>query len=230
MPKITLDQVTKYYVDDHKTTAVAALFKVSAEIPDGSLAVIVGPSGCGKTTLLKTIAGIYELNEGVILFNDQDIAPIAISERNLSFVNQEFALYPNMTSFENIAYPLKVAHIPIEETRKRVQEVATLLEIELLLSRKPRVLSGGQRQLVALARALIKRPHILLLDEPFANIDDPTRQKLRKIIKDIKARYNMNVIMSTHRQEDAYFLADQLIEMNNGEIVKVTAFEKGLPV
>jgi len=134
MPKITLDQVTKYYVDDHKTTAVAALFKVSAEIPDGSLAVIVGPSGCGKTTLLKTIAGIYELNEGVILFNDQDIAPIAISERNLSFVNQEFALYPNMTSFENIAYPLKVAHIPIEERssnsfRNRVTSISKAARI-----------------------------------------------------------------------------------------------------
>jgi len=230
MPKITINHITKYYVDSKKRSAIAGIFQVSAEIPDASFVVLVGPSGCGKTTLLKVLAGLNAPDEGSIQYNGQDIFSIAPHERNIAFVTQEYALYPNRTIFDNIAYPLIVAKVPVEEIRHRVHEIAQLLDIEILLSRKPKVLSGGQRQRAALARALVKRPDILLMDEPLSSIDDPTRFALRQLLKSLQQRFQMTVILSTHRQEDAYFWADWLIEMENGSITKTTQFKNGVPV
>lgn len=230
MPKIKIDSITKYYLDSKKKLAIAGIYQISLLIPDASFAVVVGPSGCGKTTLLKTLAGLIVPDEGTVFFNDKNVTSVAPNERNIAFVSQEYALYPNKTVFENIAYPLIVSNVPIEEIRRRVYELAKLLDIEVLLSRKPGLLSGGQKQRVALGRALIKRPDVLFMDEPLSNLDDPTRYSLRQLVKDIQKRLQINVILSTHRQEDAYFWADLLVEMENGSIVKTTAFKDGLPV
>lgn len=229
MPKIELKDVTYYYLDIERKVGVAGIYRISASIPSQSFIIIVGPSGCGKTTLLKVIAGMLPPSEGTINFDEIDVAAIPLNERYVSFVSQEFALYPTMSVFENIAYPLKVARVPIEETRVRVNELATMLKIDHLLSRRPRHLSVGERQRVALARALIKRPHILFLDEPMSNLDDVNRTALREMLKNVQRRYGMTIMMSTHRQEDAYFLADLLIEMDNGGIKKVSPFKDGQP-
>ncbi len=228
MPKIKLDSITKYYLNPKKNLAIAGIYQVSLMVPDASFVVVIGPSGCGKTTLLKTIAGLIVPDEGSVFFNEKNVTSVAPNERNISFVSQEYSLYPNKTVFENIAYPLIVSNVPIDEIRRRVYDMAKLLDIEILLSRKPGVLSGGQRQRVAVGRALIKRPDVLFMDEPLSNLDDPTRYALRQLVKDVQKRLQINVILSTHRQEDAFFWADVLVEMGNGSIVKTTVYKDGV--
>jgi len=230
MPSIRLDNVSVHYSNDKKNILIAGLYQASLIIADQSFTVIVGPSGCGKTTLLKTIAGTLEIAEGRVYFNDINMANVSVNKRNIAFVSQQFALYPNMSIFDNIAYPLKVAKTPIEEMRKLVSQISETLELSILLSRKPRHLSIGQKQRVALARALIKQPQVILLDEPFSNLDQPTRLHLRDLLKTMQKRYLINVILSTHNEDDAYFLADQLIMMNNGTIEKMIEFKDGHPL
>lgn len=230
MPQIRLDNVSVHYHNDKKNLIIAGLYQASLTIADQSFTVIVGPSGCGKTTLLKTIAGIIDVAEGSIYFDDINMDSVSSNKRNVSFVSQQFALYPNMSVFDNIAYPLKVAKTPIEEMRNLVNQIAETLELSILLSRRPRHLSIGQKQRVALARALVKQPQVILLDEPFSNLDQPTRLYLRDLLKKMQKRYLINVILSTHNQDDAYFLADQLVMINNGSIEKVIEFKDGHPL
>jgi ABC-type sugar transport system ATPase subunit len=222
MPTIELQDISYYYVDKKKRVATAGLYQVNLSVPDCSLIVLTGPSGCGKTTLLKTIAGIYPPESGTILFNDIDVTNTPANQRGVGLVTQEYALYPNKTVFDNIAYPLQVAKVPLEERRQRVNDIARLLDIELALSRKPRVLSGGQRQRVALARALIRRPDILLLDEPLSNVEGPLRSALLAFLSDMQKRLSMTLIIATHQVEEASRYGDVVLAMENGTIVHVS--------
>ena len=221
MPKINLENVTYFYINKKTHVASAGLFEVNVAIPDRSFTIIEGPSGSGKTTLLKVIAGIYPPAEGTITYNDLDVTNTAASSRNIGYVTQEFVLYKNLTIFDNIAYPLKVAKVPLDERRERVQKMAELLDIELTLSRKPRVLSGGERQRVALARALIRRPDILLLDEPLSNLDAPLRSELLALIASLQKRLGMSVIMASHNVVETSLVADYIITMENGAVISI---------
>ncbi|XFA99028.1 ABC transporter ATP-binding protein [Candidatus Izemoplasma sp. B36] len=219
MPKIETIKLNKYYEEKKSKSLIAALYDVSLTIPDKSFAAIIGESGCGKTTLIKTINGLYKPDDGKILFDNKNIINIPVQERNISYVSQEYALYPNMTIFENIAYPLKLQKLTIDEITQRVNEVSKLLEIDILLSRKPKVLSGGQQQRVAIARALIKKPEIIFLDEPLANLDPVIRSSILKKLSLWHKRWNNNIVYVTHKLDEVMPYVDYIIEMNNGSVI-----------
>lgn len=221
MGNIKLDSVSKYFIDKKSNTAIAALYHINLNIPRNTFTVVTGPSGCGKTTLLKIIAGLYLVDEGQIFFNDDDVTSVSPNKRNCAFVSQAYALYPHMSIFDNIAYPLKQASIPVEEIKRRVGEISTLLQLNLFLSRKPKVLSGGQQQRVALARAIVKHPNILLLDEPLSNLDESSRLQIRELLKTLQKKLNLSIVIVTHHEADAHYLADLLIHMDNGSILSV---------
>lgn len=200
----------------NKKRRVVALDEFSANFKEG-INVIVGYSGCGKTTLLRCIAGL-ENYDGEILLDGEDLDEIAIQDRNFSFVQQNFALYPRYTVFENIAFPLKVLKASRQEITERVQEVAQLLDLTVCLNRKPQNISGGQQQRVALARALVKRPSVCLLDEPFSNTDEAARSHTVRWLKDVFAQMGCMGIYVTHDFREAIALADTLYVINGGKL------------
>lgn len=219
MVKLNLEKVTVCY--RHKKEIITAVRDISFTVETGDFAVLVGPSGCGKTTILKTIAGLIAYDEGRIYFDGIDADRITIKERNLSYVPQNYALYPHLTIYENIALPLKAARVPVEEITERVEAVAMDLEISFLLSRKPRHLSGGQQQRVALARSFVKRPDIYLMDEPFSNLEPDLHRRLRHELIKMHGLLRATVILATHDIEDAFALATQIIVMNeNGTVAQ----------
>lgn len=220
MPTIKTVDVTKYYVDKKSKTAVAALYKANCLIPNNSFTVIVGESGCGKTTLVRTLAGLTSPDEGTILFDNADVTSSSAQSRNASYLTQEYALYPHMTVFDNIAYPLKIMRASADEIRKRVGEVCELLDITLLISRRISQLSGGQLQRVALGRALVKNPDIVFLDEPLSNLDEKTRYTLSMQFKELQKKLNCTFIYVTHSVAEAQRLASYIIVMNNGEVIQ----------
>ena len=196
----------------------AAIEQISFRADDGEITVIVGPSGCGKTTILKAIAGLLPMAEGKILMDGNDIAGLDTKDRNLAMVSQKFVLYPNMTVYDNIAMPLRVAKTPPAETDQRVKEVAEMLEIEWLLSRKPGKLSSGQQQRVAIARAVVKRPSLYLFDEPFGNLHTELRDKMQHELLQLKKVLDAPMLFVTHDRREAMLLADKLIVMTKGAI------------
>ena len=196
----------------------AAIEQISFRADDGEITVIVGPSGCGKTTILKAIAGLLSMAEGKILMDGNDIAGLDTKDRNLAMVSQNFVLYPNMTVYDNIAMPLRVAKTPPAETDQRVKEVAEMLEIEWLLSRKPGKLSSGQQQRVAIARAVVKRPSLYLFDEPFGNLHTELRDKMQHELLQLKKVLDAPMLFVTHDRREAMLLADKLIVMTKGAI------------
>lgn len=220
MNDIQLIQLSKFFILPKNKSAIAALNQIDLSIPLNKITVIQGVSGCGKTTLLKVIAGLYDIDEGQILFNGLDITHIPANQRNIAYVSQSTILYPHMTVFDNIAYPLKQASVPPEEIKRRVFELSKIMNIDLLLSRKPKVLSGGQQQKVAIARALVKQPTLLLLDEPFSNLDPKTALSLLSLIKHLQALFQLTIILVTHHEMDANMLGDYFITMDNGEIIE----------
>ena len=226
MPEIKLSKVCKYFIDKKTKVGVAALFDFSLVIPIHSFTVILGSSGSGKTTLLRTIAGLCQIDSGEMFFDDFDVTSLGANKRNVSFITQNFTLYPNMSIFENIAYPLKISNVPVEEIKERVAEISSIFGLNAYLSRKPKVLSGGQQQKVSLARALIKKPDIVLLDEPFSNLDIPSKEFLKTIFLEVHARYNTNFIMVTHNIEDAHKLADLIVKIENGEVIETIEVRK----
>lgn len=203
-----------------KKEKIEVLKGISMELAQNEIIVILGPSGCGKTTLLKLICGTLSPDEGQIIFSGIDSNHLSTPERNLAYVSQNFFTYDYLTVYNNIALPLKAQKIPLDEIERRVYSVSKKLEIDFLLSRKPNALSGGQRQKVALARALVKNPDIYLFDEPFSNLDPLIRIELRKEIKKIKAEYNASMIFVTHDINDALDIADRILIMENGVFVK----------
>ena len=170
MAEITLENVSKVFRDG--TVAVSS---VDLDIPDGELIVLVGPSGCGKTTLLRMVAGLEDITEGVIRIGDRVVNNLSPGERDVAMVFQNYALYPHMTVYQNMALSLKIRKVPKQELRRRVREAAEILRLEDLLHKSPRELSGGQRQRVAMGRAIVRQPQAFLMDEPLSNLDAKLR-------------------------------------------------------
>lgn len=195
---------------------VIALQHFSAEIKNGEFVVVLGPSGSGKSTLLRIIAGLERPVVGDIYFDNKDYKFVPAQDRDTAMVFQNYALYPNQTVYRNIAFPLEVKHVPREEIEPQVRKMAQMLEMEDKLNRFPHELSGGEKQRVAIARSLIKNPSVLLLDEPFANLDPLMRGKLRKQLKELHQAFNTTFIYVTHDQYDALSLADRIIILKDG--------------
>jgi iron(III) transport system ATP-binding protein len=216
---LRLENVTKRF------GAVVAVDSVSLDIPRGAFTTLLGPSGCGKTTLLRIIAGFYEPDEGHIFLDDKCIDQMPTHLRGTAMVFQDYALWPHMTVFDNIAYGLRMNKTPQDEIDQRVHATMQLVEMPAdFLKRRPTELSGGQQQRVALARALIVRPRVLLLDEPLSNLDAKVRQRLRLEIRSLQRRIGITTIYVTHDQEEALSMSDVVVVMNQGRVVQV-----GLP-
>lgn len=187
---------------------------------EGEFITLLGPSGCGKSTLLRCLAGLTPVDSGQILLQGQDIVPVSPQKRGIGMVFQNYALFPNMTTEGNVAFGLKMQKLGAGEIRQRVAEVLALVELNEFAHRYPHQLSGGQCQRVALARSLVTRPRLLLLDEPLSALDARIRRHLREQIRRIQRELNLTAIFVTHDQEEALTLSDRIVLMNNGEIVQ----------
>ncbi len=202
---------------------VKAVNGVDLSIQKGELVVILGPSGCGKTTLMRMIAGLERPTGGDVYIGDRNVTPLPPRARDIAMVFQSYALYPHLTIFENIAFPLKARATSRQETERKVEWAAGILGIERLLSRKPRQLSGGERQRVALARALVKEPAVLLLDEPLSNLDAKLRVSARDELQQFQRNLGITTIFVTHDQIEAMGLGDRIAVMNEGKVCQVGA-------
>jgi ABC-type Fe3+/spermidine/putrescine transport system ATPase subunit len=199
---------------------VTAVNHVSLEIKHGEFFTFLGPSGCGKTTTLRVIAGLEIADEGRIFFDNVDVTDYPPYKRNTGMVFQNYALWPHMTVFDNIAYGLKLKKLPKEEIRRKVKEVIDFIKLSGMEDRYPTQLSGGQQQRVALARALVVEPKVLLLDEPLSNLDAKVRVDIRGFLKELQRKLKMTAIHVTHDQEEAMALADEIILIHDGKIVE----------
>ena len=216
MAEVKLKNITKKYGD------VTAVQNMNLDIPHNEFLVLVGPSGCGKSTTLRMIAGLEEITGGEIYIGDQVVNEKDPKDRNISMVFQNYALYPHMTVYENIAFPLKLKKLDSKIVDEKVQEIANLVYIPELLKRKPAQLSGGQQQRVALARALIREPDVLLLDEPLANLDAKLRLEMRSEIKRIQKETGITAILVTHDQVEAMSMCDRIALMKDGKIIQLS--------
>ncbi len=199
---------------------VSAVQGVSLDIPTGEFIVILGPSGCGKTTTLRCVAGLENPDSGSILIDGTDVTSLPPRDRDVAMVFQNYALYPHMTVFENIGYPLRMKKSPKNEVEARAREVAKLLGIEHLLARRPRQLSGGEQQRVALGRAIVRRPKIFLMDEPLSNLDAKLRLYTRAELKRLQRQLAVTTVYVTHDQAEALALADKIAIMHKGKILQ----------
>lgn len=199
-------------------SGAAAVAQVDLSIEDGAFIAVLGPSGCGKSTTLLMLAGIYNPSSGDILFDGARVNDVEARDRNVGIVFQSYALYPNMTVLENVMFPLRFKKVEQAEGERRAREIAALVRIDGLLDRRPNQLSGGQQQRVALARALVKRPHLLLLDEPLSNLDASLRLTMRTEIRRIQRELGVTTILVTHDQIEATTMADRIVVMNAGRI------------
>lgn len=198
---------------------VVALQHCSFAVKEGELLGILGPSGSGKSTILRVIAGLEIPPLGSVYFGDNDCTDLKPEDRDVAMVFQNYSLYPNQTVFKNIAFPLEVKHIPRDEIKEKVEKLSVLLEIEDKLESLPQELSGGERQRVAIGRALIRKPRVLLLDEPFSNLDPQMREKLRSWLKKLHGSINTTIVYVTHDQYDAMALSDRIIVLKDGIIM-----------
>ncbi|MBU1440078.1 MAG: sn-glycerol-3-phosphate ABC transporter ATP-binding protein UgpC [Gammaproteobacteria bacterium] len=214
MAGISLQNVIKRY--GHGAKANQVIHGVSAEIRDGEFVVIVGPSGCGKSTLLRMVAGLEEISSGEILIGGRVVNNVEPAQRDIAMVFQNYALYPHMTVFDNMAYGLKIAKVPKAEIKTRVDKAAKILELGHLLERKPRELSGGQRQRVAMGRAIVRQPQVFLFDEPLSNLDAKLRAQTRIEIQPLHRELGITSLFVTHDQVEAMTLAERIIVMNGG--------------
>jgi sn-glycerol 3-phosphate transport system ATP-binding protein len=219
MGAISLRNVVKAYGSGPKANKV--IHGVSAEIPDGEFIVIVGPSGCGKSTLLRMVAGLEEITGGEIAIGGRVVNQIEPSERDIAMVFQNYALYPHMTVFDNMAYGLKIAKVPVAEIKVRVDKAAAILQLGPFLARKPRELSGGQRQRVAMGRAIVRQPQVFLFDEPLSNLDAKLRAQTRLEIQKLHAELGVTSLFVTHDQVEAMTLAQRMIVMNAGRMEQI---------
>jgi len=214
MAALSLRNVIKRYGVGPKANQV--IHGVSAEIGDHEFVVIVGPSGCGKSTLLRMVAGLEEISAGEISIGGRVVNELEPSERDIAMVFQNYALYPHMTVFDNMAYGLKIAKVPVPEIKTRVDKAAKILELGHLLERKPRELSGGQRQRVAMGRAIVRQPQVFLFDEPLSNLDAKLRAQTRIEIQKLHRELGITSLFVTHDQVEAMTLAQRIIVMNGG--------------
>jgi multiple sugar transport system ATP-binding protein len=214
--ELRLENLTKIFTN--KTGAeTTAVDKLDITIESGTLVGLLGPSGCGKSTTLFMIAGLVKPTGGKIFFGDDDVTKLAPEKRGIGLVFQNYALYPHMTVFKNIIFPLENLDVPRDEAIERVKEMANLVGIGELLDRKPSQLSGGQQQRVAIARALVKKPRVLLLDEPLSNLDARLRLQMREEIKRIQREIGITTIFVTHDQEEAMSISDKMVVLDFGK-------------
>ncbi len=216
MAAISLRNIVKRYGIGPKATQV--IHGVSAEVADGEFVVIVGPSGCGKSTLLRMVAGLEEISDGEIAIGGRVVNDAEPSERDIAMVFQNYALYPHMSVFDNMAYGLKIAKVPLEEIKQRVDKAAAILELAPYLQRKPREMSGGQRQRVAMGRAIVRQPQVFLFDEPLSNLDAKLRVQTRLEIQKLHRELGITSLFVTHDQIEAMTLAQRMIVMNAGRM------------
>ena len=216
MASISLKNIIKRYGTGK--TAVPVIHGINVEIKDGEFVVLVGPSGCGKSTLLRMIAGLEEITDGELLIGDKKVNDLEPAKRNIAMVFQNYALYPHMSNYENMAYGLKLAKVPADEIKRRVDKAAKILELSHLLDRKPRQLSGGQRQRVAMGRAIVRQPQVFLFDEPLSNLDAKLRGQTRLEIQKLHAELGITSLFVTHDQVEAMTLAQRMVVMNGGNV------------
>ncbi|NBY68961.1 MAG: sn-glycerol-3-phosphate ABC transporter ATP-binding protein UgpC [Betaproteobacteria bacterium] len=214
MASITLQNIVKEYGTGAK--AVPVIHNLNAHINDGEFVVIVGPSGCGKSTLLRMVAGLEEVTGGHISIGTRIVNDLEPAERDIAMVFQNYALYPHMSVFENMAYGLKIAKVSMADIQTRVDKAAGILELRSLLQRKPRELSGGQRQRVAMGRAIVRQPQVFLFDEPLSNLDAKLRAQTRLEIQKLHRELGITSLFVTHDQVEAMTLAQRMIVMNSG--------------
>ncbi len=219
MASISLRQVVKRY--GHGPRANQVIHGVDAEIADGEFIVIVGPSGCGKSTLLRMVAGLEEISDGQIAIGARVVNDLEPSERDIAMVFQNYALYPHMSVYDNMAYGLKIKGLPKPEIQHRVNKAAGILELSHLLDRKPRQLSGGQRQRVAMGRAIVREPQVFLFDEPLSNLDAKLRVQTRLEIQKLHRELGITSLFVTHDQVEAMTLAQRMIVMNAGRMEQI---------
>lgn len=216
MPKLLLKNICKKY--DEESYAVK---NVNLEVDDKDFVILVGPSGCGKSTTLRMIAGLEEISEGEMWLDGQFANYLTHKERNLSMVFQNYALYPTMSVYDNIAFSLKVRKVSGNTIKEKVNEVAEILGIQQLLKRMPKELSGGQKQRVAIASAIIRNPKILLMDEPLSNLDAKLRNHMRVEMSKLHKKLNNTIIYVTHDQTEAMTLGTKIVVLKNGEVHQV---------
>ncbi|MGY1796535.1 ABC transporter ATP-binding protein [Geodermatophilus sp. SYSU D00525] len=218
MASIEMKNIVKQYGDGYP-----AVNDVSLDIADGEFMILVGPSGCGKSTLLRMIVGLEDITSGDMLIGGKRVNELAPRERNLSMVFQNYALYPHMTVFENIAFPLRLSKTPDDEVRRRVNEAAEVLELREHLERKPANLSGGQRQRVAMGRAIVRQAEAFLFDEPLSNLDAKLRGQMRTEISRLQRRLGITTVYVTHDQTEAMTLGDRVCVLRKGKIQQVAS-------
>jgi sn-glycerol 3-phosphate transport system ATP-binding protein len=216
MAEVSLKDVRKVYAG-----GVEAVKGVNLVIPDGGFCVLVGPSGCGKSTLLRMVAGLEPITSGEAKIGGRVVNQVEPADRDIAMVFQNYALYPHMSVYDNIAYGLRNRGTPKDEIDRRVQEAARILAIEPFLARKPRALSGGQRQRVAMGRAIVRKPQVFLFDEPLSNLDAKLRVQMRVEIKKLQRSLGVTAIYVTHDQVEAMTLSDKLVVMNGGRIEQI---------
>ncbi len=216
MASLTLKGIYKKYAGN-----VVAVSDFNLDIEDKEFIILVGPSGCGKSTTLRMIAGLEEISEGELLIGDRIVNDVAPKDRDIAMVFQNYALYPHMTVFENMAFGLKLRKTPKDEIKRRVEEAARVLDIAHLLDRKPKALSGGQRQRVALGRAIVREPQVFLLDEPLSNLDAKLRAQMRTELSKLHLRLGTTFIYVTHDQTEAMTMGTRIVVMKDGFIQQV---------
>ena len=216
MASVSLREIYKKYPG-----GVTAVSDFCIDIADKEFVILVGPSGCGKSTTLRMIAGLEEITEGELYIGDRIVNDVAPKDRDIAMVFQNYALYPHMTVFENMAFGLKLRKTPKEEIKRRVEEAARILDITHLLDRKPKALSGGQRQRVALGRAIVREPKVFLLDEPLSNLDAKLRAAMRTELTKLHTRLATTFIYVTHDQVEAMTMATRIVVMKDGIIQQV---------
>ena len=225
MAQVSLKKISKIFPGN-----IWAIRDINLGIENKEFVVLVGPSGCGKSTTLRIIAGLEEASEGDVYIGDQRVNDVPPKDRNIAMVFQNYALYPHMTVYENMAFGLRLRKYPKTEIETRVKEAATILSIEKLLNRKPRELSGGQRQRVAVGRAIVRKPLVFLFDEPLSNLDAKMRVQMRTEIKKLHIRLQTTMIYVTHDQTEAMTMGDKIVVMKDGHIQQIadpiTLYEK----
>src|SRR4051794_2271624 len=215
MAQVVMRSLNKKYDEVH------AVKDVNLDINDKEFVVLVGPSGCGKTTTLRMVAGLESISSGRVMINDKVVNDLAPMDRDIAMVFQNYALYPHMSVYDNMAFGLKMRKFDKSEIRKRVNEAAEILGIHEYLHRKPRQLSGGQRQRVALGRAIVRHPQVFLFDEPLSNLDAKLRVQMRVELKKLHERLGTTAIYVTHDQVEAMTLGDRVVVMRDGRVQQV---------
>ena len=216
MASISIKNISKVYPGD-----VLAVDDCSLDIPDKEFVILVGPSGCGKSTMLRMIAGLEEITKGELYIGDRLVNDVPPKNRDIAMVFQNYALYPHMSVYKNMAFALKLAKTPKTEIDRRVREAAKILDIEHLLSRKPKALSGGQRQRVALGRAMVRNPAVFLLDEPLSNLDAKLRTSMRTELIKLHNKLETTFVYVTHDQTEAMTMGDRIVVMNHAVVQQV---------